>query len=155
MKFSIAEQVTQEIITGIPLAKAMGLKLKSYHSSSLTYQIPIEPNINVHQTAFAGSISTLMILTGWAWLNIRLRESAQDASVVLAQHQTKFIAPIKREFSAMCLAPENTLWCNFSNQLQHRGRARIELKVLVEVDQRCAAEFVGSYVARMEDFSPS
>ncbi len=145
----LAEQVTKEILQGIPLAQAMGLKLESYSQQGLIYRVPFALNTNVHQTAFAGSISTLMILTGWAWLNIRLREEKLNASVVLAKHQSKFRKPIESDFSAVCLIPDVENWQIFLQDLKQRQRARLELRVVIDLQGVCAAEFTGSYVAQM------
>ncbi|HBC57986.1 MAG TPA: hypothetical protein DCZ03_12535 [Gammaproteobacteria bacterium] len=148
---TIAKQVTTEILDGIPLAQAMGLTLESYNQQGLTYRVPFELNTNVHQTAFAGSISTLMILTGWALLNIRLREEKLNASVVLAKHQSKFRKPIESEFSAVCLLPSVGNWNAFLEDLYNRRRARLELRVVIDFQGDCAAEFTGSYVAQMNN----
>jgi thioesterase domain-containing protein len=61
-----AQALEQKIRTAIPLSAAMQFSIKVLNQDEIQVSAPLEPNINVHGTGFAGSIYSAAILTGWA-----------------------------------------------------------------------------------------
>ena len=59
----------------IPLAAAMSIAVEGYDGRTLTVRAPLPPNRNLHGTAFAGSLFSTCVLTGWgaAWLALHER----------------------------------------------------------------------------------
>lgn len=78
----------------IPVSEFMQIKTISFANNKLVVTAPLGPNLNLHQTMFAGSIYTLMTLTGWGmvWLQLKLAEI--DADIVLADAKIKYHAPV-------------------------------------------------------------
>ncbi len=54
----------------IPVSEFMQIAPVAFDGESLAVSAPLAPNINLHNTMFAGSIYTLATLTGWGmvWL---------------------------------------------------------------------------------------
>lgn len=78
----------------IPLSKFMQLNVASFDGRQLCCQVPIEPNINLHQTMFAGSIYTLATLTGWGLQYLQLKAAGLSGSQVLADAEIRYRKPI-------------------------------------------------------------
>ena len=49
----------------IPLSRAMAVRVVTSAPGHVELAAPLEPNINVHGTAFGGSVSTLGVLAAW------------------------------------------------------------------------------------------
>jgi len=59
--------------TRIPITKAMQAKVQSFDGNVLVVEAALEPNINLHGTAFAGSLYTVSALTGWSMVHLQTR----------------------------------------------------------------------------------
>ena len=57
----------------IPLSKSMELTISSFDGVQLVTQARLEPNVNVHGTAFAGSLYAIQALTGWGMMHLQTR----------------------------------------------------------------------------------
>src|SRR5260221_14194186 len=49
----------------IPPAAAMAIQVAAYDGRTLTVRAPLAANRNLHGTAFAGSLFSVCVLTGW------------------------------------------------------------------------------------------
>lgn len=60
----------------IPISDKMGIKIQQYTGYQFQCCAQLNPNLNPHNTLFAGSAFTLATLTGWgmAWLLMRERD---------------------------------------------------------------------------------
>jgi thioesterase domain-containing protein len=79
-----ANELTKKIHKGIPLTQAMAFDITQLTETSITVKTGGEENINVHGTAFAGSLYTTCVLAAWGLVNSRLPD---EASLVLASGQ--------------------------------------------------------------------
>ena len=118
---------------------------------------PLEANVNIHGTAFAGSIYSAAVLAGWAWTEAHVRRHSLPASVVLKSAHVRYKAPLKEGF--VCVAQPasaeelEAFACDFSE----RHKATLPLKVLVfpssalgvdgKFTIRPACEMLGEYTA--------
>ncbi|SIQ67019.1 thioesterase domain-containing protein, putative [Shewanella morhuae] len=138
----LLNQLGQTWHSTIPASAFMQITPLSYCEGEFQATAPIEPNINLHQTMFAGSIYTLMTLTGWGavWLNQRLAGVTGD--IVLADAHIRYLAPVTCNPVAKVQWPEVDL-C----PLERGRRIKLKLEVLLYCGNGLCAVFEGLYVS--------
>ncbi|WP_133405444.1 thioesterase domain-containing protein [Parashewanella tropica] len=126
----------------IPISQAMQITPISYQNQEFIVTAPIDPNINCHQTMFAGSVSTLATLTGWGvfWLNHKLQNVSGD--IVLAKADIRYLAPIHSQPQARVKWQEQEL-----TGLNEGRKQRVTLNVEIYCDDTLCATFKGTYVS--------
>ncbi|RYV03119.1 thioesterase [Shewanella sp. OPT22] len=139
---TLLKQLIETWHSTIPVSQFMQIKPLELTESTFTVTAPIEPNINCHNTMFAGSLSTLATLTGWGavWLQQKLNNVEGD--IVLADGHIRYLAPVTSQ-------PTATVDCkNFDfSRLVTGKKQRFELKVNIICKQKLCAEFAGIYVS--------
>ncbi|WEN15191.1 YiiD C-terminal domain-containing protein [Rhodanobacter sp. AS-Z3] len=126
-----AEQLIQFIRDEIPLAHAMDLELAGYDDDSLTLRAPLAPNINDKGCAFGGSLVSVMTLSGWALVELALRQRDMACDVFVAESSVRYLAPLWDDFLSEARLSADADWSIFFNTLQARGRARIAVDCIV------------------------
>lgn len=126
----------------IPVSEFMQITPESYHDDTLSVSAPLAPNINLHHTMFAGSIYTLMTLTGWGavWLNQGLCQVEGD--IVLAKADIRYLAPVGAKPVAKVRWPDADL-----SGLAKGRKVKVTLQVVLYCDDKCCARFEGTYVS--------
>ncbi len=131
----------------IPLSKAMDMRIVDFVDNTLTCRASLGPNVNVHGTAFAGSLYAVQALTGWGLMHLQLRLHGLDASIVIANGQIDYAKPV---------AEDITVQCSFGDQaaamdkLKTTGKGRFQLncEVILKNGSR-AGNFAGLYAVRL------
>jgi thioesterase domain-containing protein len=138
-------QALQEIWHNtIPLSKAMALQISFYDGKKLMTYCDADFNKNLHHTMFAGSIYTLVTLTGWGWVYLALQnEKGLTGDIVLAEANIKYHSPIKG--LAYGQVVHSDVSGDYNNLLQGK-KARINLVAHVYCGEKIAATFQASYV---------
>jgi thioesterase domain-containing protein len=131
----------------IPLSKAMDMRIVDFADKTLTCSASLAPNVNVHGTAFAGSLYAVQALTGWGMMHLQLRLHDLDASIVIANGQIDYAKPV---------AEEIVVSCSFGGQeaamdnLQKSGKGRFQLTSEVLLNNGSSAgSFSGLYAVRL------
>ena len=131
----------------IPLSKAMDMRIVDFADNTLTCCASLAPNVNVHGTAFAGSLYAVQALTGWGMMHLQLQLHELDASIVIANGQIDYAKPV---------AEEIVVSCSFAGQeaamdtLQKSGKGRFQLTSEVHLsDGSGAGSFSGLYAVRL------
>ncbi|MGB0723664.1 MAG: YiiD C-terminal domain-containing protein [Gammaproteobacteria bacterium] len=138
-------ELEQAIRTGIPLTRAMDFRVLELGPAHIAVRGGGEENINVHGTAFAGSLYTLCTLAAWGLANSRLPE---QAALVMAEGDIRYRRPVTGEIIARSeLAP--AVMERFLAELERDGRARMDVPVRVDQDDEPAAVFTGRLHARL------
>ena len=138
----LLNQLGQTWHSTIPASAFMQITPLSYCEGEFQATAPIEPNINLHQTMFAGSIYTLMTLTGWGavWLNQQLAGVTGD--IVLADAHIRYLAPVTCNPVAKVQWPEVDL-----SPLQRGRRIKLKLEVQLYCGNGLCVVFEGLYVS--------
>lgn len=131
----------------IPMAKAMGLRVKYASPDRVLVECPLAPNLNPHGTAFGGSIVAAATLAGWIWIHVYMRERKLTPKLVISESNMQYLQPISGDFSAELRAPTDAEIKTFTQTFDRRGSARIDLKVSVLCDGEEVGLFKGTYVA--------
>ena len=78
----------------IPLGKAMKLRVTQLSTNGICIEAPVaDTNVNIHNTAFAGSIYSICALSAWSLIQNRLLVENISADVVLAQAEIQYLLP--------------------------------------------------------------
>jgi thioesterase domain-containing protein len=126
----------------IPITRAMQARVKSFDGNILVVEAALEPNINLHGTAFAGSLYTVCALTGWSMLHLQTRLHACEGSIVLASGHIDYHKPVKEDLVATCVFGEQE---EAFARLAATGKARFPLIASIPSDGAEAATFKGEY----------
>ena len=123
-----AQHLQDTIRNTIPLSQHMGYSIDSLSEHSISVSAPLENNVNIHGTAFAGSIYSVATLTAWALVYHILQNHQPDASLVLGEGQIKYRAPIKDNLQ--CHAEiSDAEHQEFLSALKEKRRSRLIVKV--------------------------
>ena len=131
----------------IPLSKAMHMQITDFDGDLLTTQASLEPNVNVHGTAFAGSLYAIQALTGWGMMHLQLQLNDLDASIVIASGQINYAKPVNEDIVVRCSFGEHL---NELEKLKNIGKGRFPLTCEVCLaDGLPAGGFSGVYAVRL------
>jgi len=127
----------------IPVSEFMQISPLGYRDNQLMVTAPLPPNINLHQTMFAGSIYTLATLTGWGMIWLQQRIGGVEGEIVLADGHVRYLAPISGSSTAKVSWPDVDL-----SRLTLGRRVKVKLVVEIYASDRCCAEFEGIYISQ-------
>jgi len=127
---SVADALTQKIRGAIPLSETMQFSIDSLSQEEIRVSAPLEPNINIHGTGFAGSIYSISVLTGWALCTHIMDELAMDGDLVVGKAEIFYRAPVNSSLECHCqsTAAQRKL---FMQQFRNRGKGRLALEITV------------------------
>jgi thioesterase domain-containing protein len=131
-----------------PLVAAMGLEIVTLEPGHVVTRVPLERNHNVHGTAFAGSLATQAMLTGWLLLTHDLESAGIDALLLQREATIRYIAPIQGDPLCRCSVPLEQLE-GFRNTLTAHGKARLDTDIDLLDGESIAAVLSAGYSARL------
>jgi len=133
----------------VPISGHMGGAAERYDAGTLTLSAELEPNINIHGTAFGGSQYALASLCGWGLLRLRLEDLSLDAEIVLGSATIDYRRPVRSRLMARgrCEADD---FDAFAARVRGGKRASIAVTVALgsltdDGEWREAAVFNGIY----------
>jgi thioesterase domain-containing protein len=144
-----AEYLQALIDREIMLAKPMGIIVESADESAVVLRAPLAPNANHKGTAFGGSLYSIAVLTGWAWITRFLATRKLDAEAVIQESSMRFLAPVQGEMRASIQIPAEADIDKFKKMLARAERGRIRLQVTMHHGAKLAAVFDGLFAAAM------
>lgn len=125
-----AEQLQQTIRSTIPLSEAMKFQINHLDESSIRVVAPLEPNINIHGTGFAGSIYGVGILTGWALCQHLINLSGQPAELVVGKAEITYHSPVTGDLYCESLVDESEQ-LQLTKKLQAGRTAKLPLQIQI------------------------
>ena len=139
---ALVQQLTEEWRRTIPVSQFMQIKPLEYANNVFKVSAPLEPNINCHNTMFAGSLSSLATLTGWGavWLEQKLQQV--DGNAVLADGHIRCFAPVSGSVIAQVTVEKMDL-----SRLKLGKKQLINLQVEILCNDKVCAVFEGTYVS--------
>lgn len=127
----------------IPVSEFMQIAPLSFSDKLLTVSAPLPPNINLHQTMFAGSIYTLATLTGWGMVWLQQALAGVSGDIVLADGHIRYHAPITHAPQAKVTWPDIDV-----SALSKGRRMKVRLEVKLYCHDVCCATFEGLFVSQ-------
>lgn len=140
-------EIEQYLYKHIPITKSLEVKAVAFSKGEVKFRAPLSKNINHRSTAFGGSISSLMITTGWSYVRLLLDEVEPIPKIVISKSATQFLAPIISDFTSELLIPEEETVSKFLKMFERFGKARITLKARIREKEIIQAIFEGDFVA--------
>jgi len=125
-----ADELQDRIHRHIPLAKAMQFTIDELDTAAIRVSAPLEPNINIHGTGFAGSIYSLAVLTGWALCTHILEDAKIDAELVVAKAEIRYRAPVTGELHCATDADASSR-AAFLQATRDKGKGLLRLEITV------------------------
>lgn len=129
------------------LGRHIGIVVESADDAAVVLRAPLAPNANYKGTAFGGSLYSVAVLTGWAWVTRYLAARDLPADAVIQESTMRFLTPVKGELRASVAAPADAQIDKFRKMLQRAGRGRIRLRVEINHEHTLAALFDGVFAA--------
>ncbi len=143
----VADELEKYLQEYIPLSRAMHVSVVEINEETVVLSAPLAPNINHHETAFGGSVSSLALLSAWSLLNVRLSNAGMINRLVVQKSTMEFIHPIKGEFLARAVLSRPEEWEKFVQTLVRREKARIVVSAMIEHGHQVVGRLTGEFVA--------
>lgn len=140
------EELERKIRAGIPISAHMDFRVVDLEDNAITIRGGGAENVNVHGTAFAGSLYALTTLSVWGLVHSRLPE---DAALVMAEGRIRYHRPVTGDIIARCVIEPHELE-DFLDQVNRNGKGRLMAISKVQMNAKLAAEFTGQVYARLE-----
>ncbi len=140
------ESLSQYLETHIPITKALGIEVVEGSEESVILRAPLAPNINHRDSAFGGSISSILITACWGYLRILFDEEPATPTIVVSRSGTDFLNPVREELVAEVIIPEQTDLDHLIDMYRRFGKGRITLRAAIQSDGDLAAYFEGDFV---------
>lgn len=131
----------------VPLTQQMGVKVQSHNGHELILHADFEPNVNIHGTAFGGSLYSICAVTCWGMLHLKFEEAGLNAHCVLGQAKISYMLPVRGDIQARCRLPQDGSFELFMARLEQGERARIELTAEILIEDGLAVCYAGNYLA--------
>lgn len=131
----------------IPISAQMGVEILGFEGEELTLKSALAPNINVHGTAFGGSLFAISALAGWGAIWLALRTRALEARIVLSDGRIEYRRPIAEDIVCRCRF-DPTLQAPNLEQLRRTGSGLFPLAATINASGRRAVRFEGEYAVR-------
>src|SRR5438046_5545141 len=112
----------------IPMSAQMGIRVHSGGPDGLVMRLPLSPNRNHQQTAFAGSLNALCTIAGWGYTYLLLRELGRGGNIVIHRSSIKYLEPVtSSEIYARCHHVSAAERQHFLEMLDDKGQTKLEL----------------------------
>ncbi|MCP4044310.1 MAG: thioesterase [Gammaproteobacteria bacterium] len=141
----LCKELEAEFHREVPLCREMGMKVQECDEVSITIQAPLAPNINIHGSAFAGSLFSIAALAGWGLLHMRMEREEGRAQIVMAGGQITYHLPVREGIKVISRLPETSVLDEFMETYRSAGKARISIAAEIVVEDDVVASFKGGY----------
>jgi len=133
----------------IPLAAALAIEVAACSNDELAVRAPLAPNRNLHGTAFAGSLFSLCVLTGWGVTWLALKQRGVDGAIVVADSRIRYRKAVSGDILCRCRPDLASIERSFTG-LATSGRASLALSCTIDQDGKRAVTFDAEYVVHVK-----
>lgn len=116
-------------------------------SDEIAVRAPLPPNRNLHGTAFAGSLFSICVLTGWGMTWLALQQRGLAGVIVVADSRIRYRRAVNAEILCRCRVQASLLDERLA-PLAVSGRASLPLVCTVDASDKTAVTFEGKYVVQ-------
>lgn len=104
---ALIEKYQRTVTSTIPLTDYMQWRIVRLDPWQIQTNIDLLPNINIHGTAFAGSIYASAMATGWTLLKCWYDFQGYQAELVAAEASIRYLQPVAGDFVCRALIDPN------------------------------------------------
>jgi thioesterase domain-containing protein len=131
----------------IPMCGLMGIAVHEAGQQGLVMRLPLAPNRNHQQTAFAGSLNALCTIAGWGTVYLLLKEVGRAGNIVIRRGAIRYQEPVTTpEILARCQPVSAEARQYFVEMLDDKKQAKLDLVVEIAGPAGPLVSFNGSYV---------
>jgi thioesterase domain-containing protein len=145
------EYLQTRLTSEFPLVRHIGIIVERADDGGIVLSAPLRANANDKGTAFGGSLFSVAVLTGWAWVARYLDDAQLAADAVIQESTIRYLAPVHGTLRATLRPPPAARIEKFRKMLQRAGRGRIHLEVDIRQGQTLTTEFEGDFAATIRD----
>jgi thioesterase domain-containing protein len=127
----------------IPISDKMAIKISQYTGYQFECCAQLNPNLNPHNTLFAGSAFTLTTLTGWGMAWLLMRERGLEGDIVLVDSRIRYRKPVTQSPVAYTSLDDIS---GDLDRLESGRKARIVVNVTIRSGDVDAVTFIGTYM---------
>ena len=124
------KQLQEKIHSTIPISEKMGYEIVGISEAAIDTRAPLQLNINIHNTGFAGSLYSIAALTAWSLCHYAIALNQLDASLVIANANIDYFRPVESDIECHCSAVAGDMTV-FIATLQQGQRAKLNLEVSI------------------------
>jgi thioesterase domain-containing protein len=139
-------EIEEYLYYHIPITRSLGVMAMAFSEKEIRFKAPLSANINHRSTAFGGSISSLLITTGWSYLRLLFDDIDPTPKIVIGRSCTNYLKPVTSDFSSELVIPEKHESENFMEMFDRFGKARITLQAHIKKKESVLADFEGDFV---------
>jgi thioesterase domain-containing protein len=131
----------------IPMCSQMGIRVHDGGPDGLVMRLPLGPNRNHQQTAFAGSLNAVCTIAGWGSVYLLLKELDRRGNIVIRRSSIRYQEPVNSaEILARCQPISAEARQFFLEMLDDKKQAKMDLNVEITGQNGPLVSFNGSYV---------
>jgi thioesterase domain-containing protein len=135
----------------IPMCAQMGIRVHRGSPEGLVMWLPLGPNRNHQQTAFAGSLNAVCTIAGWGTVFLLLKDLGRKGNIVIRRSTIRYHQPVNTpEILAHCQAVTQESRKYFLEMLDDKRQAKLDLEVEIPGQGGPLVSFSGSYVVTLE-----
>lgn len=139
------QQLESRILEGIPLSRSMAFEVVALDECSIRVKGHQKENINVHGTAFAGSLYAICTLAVWGLVYSRLPD---NASLVMVNGDIDYLKPVIGDIVADGYVQAEDMG-RFLKELNENSKCKVRATAIVEHQGKKAVRFNASLYARV------
>ena len=137
-----SERYVEQLWERIGLIESLGLRLAEVSPSALTVFLPIVLNRNDKQTAFAGSLYSALVLSGWTLLSLKAAERALSPDIMIVESRCSYRHAIISDCLVDCVLEQDPF-------REYAGRSFFTgLECVARVEDLCCVEFYGKFYVK-------
>ena len=140
-----ASELEASIRSGIPISAHMDFRVRELSAQNITVSGGATENINVHQTAFAGSLYAICTLAAWGLTYSKLPD---NCSLVMEKASIEYLRPVRGQIVAEAVISQEQSQ-GLLEQLAQSAKARLELQVVVMNERKIAVKFTAYLYVKM------
>ncbi len=124
----------QDLYDKIPLTAAMQLQMQ-WVAGGLRMSAPLAVNSNDKGTAFAGSLSSLLQVAGWAlWQDWCERTLPRPSQVLAVNFEIRYRQPVSEDIEFEVFLPEAQELTRIEDALRRHQKARVQQELWIGSD---------------------
>ena len=137
MDQTLLDRLERTLRQQMPISVAMGMAVARWDrpvrdGGRLAMWMPLAPNRNHQETAFAGSLNALCTVVGWGTMFLLLEERRWKGNIVIHRSSIRYRQPVHIKKIVACgrpLSPDAVDY--FFELLENKGTSKLEIGVEV------------------------
>jgi len=115
----------------IPMLEFQQMDILSYGTEGVTLSAPLAPNKNVHQTAYAGAITSLLTISSWLLVKAIMDDHPFDAVIVMQSCSVKYLRPVRDTLHVESFLPDQYMVEKSLQELKQHNKTRLTIKASI------------------------